>query len=556
MKKIIYIVFALLTCLVCAVGVCACAPAEPTGEVTLSLSANNATIGIDEQTTFSATTKVGETVVGSTYTWSVSKGDATAVELTSNGGEVTVKGKKFGKVTLACKSAYKGKNYIETVEVDVRNGAVVFTVNNLTNNSIALHTQADPLKDYISSFKPDITVTENGTAVDVGQITWSVENQNVASVFAGTISAVDKGETRVLAYYNGNGVYFDVSVEYARYELAEKVYIEYAENDTFPVGSKFAGDVYDVTYKGESIFKSYNRNTGKVALASDNLKMGNLDEKITVYAGMSIYDVSAEYIAMFVSDAKEFIKMQDVAYELGDKHPDTPTLEGIFYLDSDIKFTIADIYRMNYQRGDWEGGFRGILDGRGHVVDGLRILNKESIFHSLRNPDGGKGGIYNISFINSVKEGEGGFISDLRDGELKNVYIHFKEVVCGKQTFAVSRENHWSSWNLVNVMTVTDKLTAMDGVLNPQFFALGIVRHKYYKPSLTQYCSVVNCAAVCSPANGVTVNGWMEQPDSSSEWTTTDATPTLDDLNEVQSKWDSSFWTVTDGVPAPKNLVD
>ena len=62
MKKIIYIVFALLTCLVCAVGVCACTPAEPTGEVTLSLSANNATIGIDEQTTFSATTNLTSTV--------------------------------------------------------------------------------------------------------------------------------------------------------------------------------------------------------------------------------------------------------------------------------------------------------------------------------------------------------------------------------------------------------------------------------------------------------------------------------------------------------------
>ena len=102
-------------------------------------------------------------------------------------------------------------------------------------------------------------------------------------------------------------------------------------------------------------------------------------------------------------------------------------------------------------------------------------------------------------------------------------------------------------------MTVTDKLTAFEGAENPQFYALGIVRHKYYakKP---EYCTVVNCAAVCSPDDGVTVNGWMEEPEAVAKWVTTGATATLDDLNEVQANWDSSFWTVVDGVPTPKAL--
>lgn len=549
MKRIIYIISALLTCLTCAFCAFACTPSEPTGEVTLTLDKESVTVDIDGQTSISATTKVGGTTVGASYVWSVSQGDVSVVSLTQNGGAVTVEGEKFGDVTLTCKATYKEKTYVKKVSVSVRNDDVEFTVSNYTGE-IKLHTQADAQKGYISSFTPQITVTENGNPVDSGQIEWSVEDNNVAYVFAGTINAVDKGETRVLAYYNGGGFYFNVSVEYVKYELSDKFYIEYAEQDTFLTNNKFAGDVYDVEYNGNSIFKSYDRNTGRVAIRTDGLKMGVLDEKLTVYAGASIYDITAEYIAMFVSNAKEFMAMQDVAYELGDKDPDAPTLEGIFYLDSDIKFTIADIYRMKYQRGDWEGGFRGILDGRGHKVDGLRILDGEAIFHSVM---GQTGGIYNILFVNSVKEGEGGFISDLRDGALKNVYIHFKEVICGEKTFAISRENHWNSRNLVNVMTVTDKLTAFEGAENPQFYALGIVRHKYYakKP---EYCTVVNCAAVCSPDDGVTVNGWMEEPEAIAKWVTTGATATLDDLNEVQANWDSSFWTVVDGVPTPKAL--
>ncbi|MBR6773632.1 MAG: hypothetical protein IKM16_03085 [Clostridia bacterium] len=93
MKRIIYIISALLTCLTCAFCAFACTPSEPTGEVTLTLDKESVTVDIDGQTSISATTKVGGTTVGASYVWSVSQGDVSVVSLIQNGGAVTVEAK-------------------------------------------------------------------------------------------------------------------------------------------------------------------------------------------------------------------------------------------------------------------------------------------------------------------------------------------------------------------------------------------------------------------------------------------------------------------------------
>ncbi len=332
-----------------------------------------------------------------------------------------------------------------------------------------------------------------------------------------------------------------------RVDLNDVVYIEYGAGDVFYLPTSISGVVMDVKYQGESIFNGYVQKTRSVIVNALNIPLGVLPEKLSVYAMGKEYRINAEYIGMIVNDADEFFAIQDIAYELGDKDPEAPTLEGIFYLGNDIVIPNNKVYTTKYRTNDFKGGFRGVIDGRGYKVNGLTIGDGQYLFHALL----GNGGLKNIAFVNSVKSGTGGFLCYMRDSELTNVYFHFKRVEAVNGTYLIQKENHGISKSMKNILVVVDNVVDLTGTSNAKL-SMGTIRWECLRPNEPQYCRATNCAFICANNfNGVSVSGLSTYPYPNDQYLvkTIPCTENINSLSETQSNWDTNYWIVTNGIP-------
>ena len=78
-------------------------------------------------------------------------------------------------------------------------------------------------------------------------------------------------------------------------------------------------------------------------------------------------------------------------------------------------------------------GFRGVFDGRGYNVDGLRTTSKRAFFLTMA-----KGGIVkNISFTNAVHTGGSGdaFLATYGNGVFENIYVELNSLSAGSGVF-------------------------------------------------------------------------------------------------------------------------
>ncbi len=427
---------------------------------------------------------------------------------------------------------------------------VVFTLS--TQSLDMLKTQEEQVTATLTVDGVETSDATFSFTLDENSLSGVVElTQNANSV---TVKALKFGSVKIncTATYDGKD-YSDilsVSAVDERVEIDDTIYIEYAEDDQFTVPSSISGYITDVKYNGESIYLMYNRNQKKVAVNAVNLSLGALEHKLLVYVGGKEYRTNAEYIGMIVSNADEFFAIQDIAYELGDKDETAPTLAGNFYLDSDIVIPSTYTYQMKYYAADWEGGFIGLLDGRGHKVDGLTMGDNQMLFHAIL----GNGGIRNIAFVNSQKQGNGGFICYMRDSELTNVYLHFKKVTAGGATYLIQKENHGISKSAKNVMVVVDDVVDGTGVGSGRF-SMGTIRWQCLRPTQPEYCRALDCVFVCkNDFDGVTVSGLSTYPYPEDQHLVyvLPLTNSLSDLNESQNDWDDNYWTVNNGIPSFK----
>ena len=214
------------------------------------------TLPIGESFSITANTKYQQNnVPDMTYIWAVANGDATdVVTLTPSPDTktVTVEGAKFGTLTVNCSAICNGVPVRSTVKVKVYNDDVTFNVSGLTEGingyQVALTMFSDADNGYVNEVAPNVTVTENETAVNAEDIVWTSDNTEVVAYENGKLVAKGLGRANVLAYYNGNGVYFDVVVNAATFEVEENIYIEFAEDDSFVLPEEVGGTVEEIYY--------------------------------------------------------------------------------------------------------------------------------------------------------------------------------------------------------------------------------------------------------------------------------------------------------------------
>lgn len=330
--------------------------------------------------------------------------------------------------------------------------------------------------------------------------------------------------------------------------LEKSVFIEYALGNAFVLPDEVEGEVTDVLYDGASVFTSVSDEG--ITLNMESFAQGKLEKKLIIKTETADYQADAEYVAMVINDADELFVMQDVAYELGDHNENAPTLEGYFVLGNDVLVPNNYVYEMKYRSKDWDGGFRGTLDGRGYRIDGLTMYDSTSLFYAYL---GDGVGLKDILFTNCVKRGGGTFMCAYRDSAWENVYIHMKQVVCSQDTAIIQHENHGTSKSMRNVMVVVDEL--VDGTnAGLAVFSMGTIKWQNRNVNDTSRCRAINCAFVCGrDFLGVDIHGLYTMPTKGDDkyYEELPFTGSKYALNEKQEDWDSDFWIVDEGTPYP-----
>ncbi len=100
-------------------------------------------------------------------------------------------------------------------------------------------------------------------------------------------------------------------------------------------------------------------------------------------------------------------------------------------------------------------GFTGVIDGQGHTISGLKMLNQWTANNSFVPSNNGT--IKNLAFINAEKNYNGGYVSTGGAGTIENVYVKYSAFASAQSTdgsgtfFAQPNGNDKTlSMNLVN----------------------------------------------------------------------------------------------------------
>ena len=215
----------------------------------------------------------------------------------------------------------------------------------------------------------------------------------------------------------------------------------------------------------------------------------------------------------------------------------------------------ADIVKPEYAplsfRNGRTGGFRGVFDGRGHVIDNLNMAEWNG---SFAGQIATAGVVKNIVFTNVTLGGAASLIAPGGDGRIENVYAHIVSVTAGNgsnhdKTGTFFGQDTMGEARVVNCFALFEPTPSTSVGGDTGFTGLG----KYH----LGYGILNNMYAVGLPTgNGfVTLTTGGGTDGGYGAYATAEefaAAVTVD----ADNGWDMTFWTTdSDGLPIPVTLA-
>ena len=523
----------------------------------LTLSANDIEdVKPNEELTVSAyTTYNGNYVDGISYIWTVDKENVVELTPSEDTMSVKVKGLAFGTVNISCITTCEGVPLSPAFTVNVFNPDVLFEVEDLEvgTSGYAVNLTLFDDEDYDNSLTPNMTIVDGTSSVDTSEVIWSSENEDIAVVENGVIKAKALGMTKVLAFYNNNGIYFDVNVERAEFDIDQFAYLEVAKDNGLERDDSILGTVSSVLYDGFELFDK--EVDGLIHLNDktvEKIGLGNVLDPIKVYTDKALYSYNdVEFVAMIIDSKEEFDQMDEVALSLGNGDTTTPTMDGIFYLNADIEYN--DVYTPNAMNvaKEFDGGFVGTFDGRGHTITGLKIEDGGYIFSGIM----GTAVVKNVTFFcgeydgTDLTTGTGAYLSKVLDGKIENVFLHLSKVtVKEKNVMLLSQGNHGTAKELKNVIVVVEEVERIaGGTSKPVLQTIGT---RAWGAPLT---NVVGIAP--NSADVYVEKMWCTDQQGANAKTHVNDYAALTGMSEkIANGWDTDFWHEFNGVMIPKTV--
>jgi len=378
------------------------------------------------------------------------------IEVNKNGSSFTIKGRTVGYAKVLFKTEVRGYLTAEYLEVEVLSNSVVFRPSDTTtfknseigyeaevscvsypgySNSISLSFDA-----YIGNVKSPAAISyvvKDGSDPDVCALSKVGSTYRVRGLKAGVSyieGSFDNGEA------SGK---FTIAIKVVKPAIKKDsgltVEVENLVSSGYDLSSlNINGASGTVTYLGTQVGTYQD---GKMKLVKKNLPRDAAslgDVELTFETEQYIYSLATKLVTLKIDNKEEFDSFANIAINNDDK---AQYADGYFVLGDNIDyngvftsmFTAKSFASIGSVANNWYDGtlcgFKGVFDGNGFSVNGLRVK-------PLVDTDVYTGGIFgvlatgsvikNISFYNAEVDAETAFLASAGDGTIENIYIQYK----------------------------------------------------------------------------------------------------------------------------------
>ncbi|MDD5885174.1 MAG: Ig-like domain-containing protein [Erysipelotrichaceae bacterium] len=405
----------------------------------------------------------------STLSASIKEGENTnVVSLTQNGSSFQIDGVSAGSTVVLFAAEVRGFLVTAELAVDVNAAALVFDpVDPSVFTPTAAGYEATLAKisygDYQNSLTLNFDVYYGGVKIDNPSISWSVENNTIATISGSVLTAASIGTTNITGTFTDGthqgSITIAVDVIRPRIALNESFVVETGDLKTYSFQNEGALSEKDgVVYWQNKEVGSLS--AGAFTLTKDALPISAKELGATEFMIRTEnfeYTFPVTMYTLVIDNEAEFDQMFALAKANGTTEY---FADGYFVLNADIDYdgstngsklnsstTYAALDKVGINHNEWGNGeicgFKGIFDGQGHVVRGLEVQAKPtsntnvtmtSLFGTLYTT----GIIRNVFFTEAKVTAEAAFLTPAGNGTIQNVYVQYDSVGL----------NPWNAWDV------------------------------------------------------------------------------------------------------------
>lgn len=427
-----------------ASAVCTVTITDSQAAPVLSVSETDVQLEVGSSLTVTASVMLkGEQADNVQYSWT---GGGQVVSVSPQGGTAVLTGLAPGPAEVYVSATVRGVYVAAKIAVTIRDAGIAFDIANCMPNesggySLELYTLA--ADGFADALTPALTVFENGTELEDPDVSWQSNDSAVVRVEGNeSFVAVGEGETQVIGTYKDASVAVSVKVTRTRIGLDGSVTLEARALSPVALPADIQGTVTDATFKGVSVFGSYDAAQKRLTLSSDKFPKdaAHLGEgELVISTDRADYLLDAALYTMIMRTSSDLDAMQGIG-----EGENGVICDGYYILADDITYTGASFAPLAPEGVVWSkgggsnggndatagitGGFRGVFDGKGHTITGLKF--DASV--STRAYNGMFGVLHRDGIVQNVAFEDasicGALIAYRGSGTVRNVYVQYASV--------------------------------------------------------------------------------------------------------------------------------
>ena len=427
-----------------ASAVCTVTITDSQAAPVLSVSETDVQLEVGSSLTVTASVMLkGEQADNVQYSWT---GGGQVVSVSPQGGTAVLTGLAPGPAEVYVSATVRGVYVAAKIAVTIRDAGIAFDIANCMPNesggySLELYTLA--ADGFADALTPALTVFENGTELEDPDVSWQSNDSSVVRVEGNeSFVAVGEGETQVIGTYKDASVAVSVKVTRTRIGLDGSVTLEARALSPVVLSGDIQGTVTDATFKGVSVFGSYDAAQKQLTLSSDKFPKdaAHLGEgELVISTDRADYLLDAALYTMIMRTSSDLDAMQGIG-----EGENGVICDGYYILADDITYTGASFAPLAPEGVVWSkgggsnggndatagitGGFRGVFDGKGHTITGLKFDASVSTraYNGMFGVLHREGVVQNIAFEQASVCGA--LIAYRGSGTVRNVYVQYASV--------------------------------------------------------------------------------------------------------------------------------
>lgn len=427
-----------------ASAVCTVTITDSQAAPVLSVSDNDVQLEVGSSLTVTASVMLkGEPADNVQYSWT---GGGQVVSVSPQGGTAVLTGLAPGPAEVYVSATVRGVYVAAKIAVTIRDAGIAFDIANCMPNesggySLELYTLA--ADGFADALTPALTVFENGTELEDPDVSWQSNDSAVVRVEGNeSFVAVGEGETQVIGTYKDASVAVSVKVTRTRIGLDGSVTLEARALSPVALPADIQGTVTDATFKGVSVFGSYDAAQKQLTLSSDKFPKdaAHLGEgELVISTDRADYLLDAALYTMIMRTSSDLDAMQGIG-----EGENGVICDGYYILADDITYTGASFAPLAPEGVVWSkgggsnggndatagitGGFRGVFDGKGHTITGLKFDASVSTraYNGMFGVLHREGVVQNVAFEQASVCGA--LIAYRGSGTVRNVYVQYASI--------------------------------------------------------------------------------------------------------------------------------